>query len=652
VDTGPEREVNPEVTVSEGDASLRTVPPWSYGQEVTWQALLSAAVVSALVAASYPYVVLKLGLGPNVSVVSAFLGAIFLLALAYRTHGRNRLMNNIVQTAGTSAASTAFLCVVAAAVDLAHENPAMSSEKMNGITTIEGWPMFWWLTCAGGIGVLVMVLFRRHFIDDPKMVFADGVAAAETIQVLDSRGAEATDKLRMLGICALASALVDFLREGVQMFKEELTLLPDVFFPPVSVSKLYKVGIEWNLLSLGSGMLVGLVVNLSMLAATLVVLVMGPRLMEAGIGRQIALASTSGQTRERCEAIIDKDWESLNKQDQAFIKDHAGRSAVFYMQKNYYPVVLMWFMWPATALMVTSAITAVLLKWRSVVESFHMLQMRTQKTKGEDVSLATIVVGSLFFMVVLALVQKYNFGMSYLQSAVAVFCSLPLILVGVRVLGETNNQPISVMMNALQAVFGVFWAGSVGHNLVAAGMAGSCNAQGGGTIQDYKTGKLLGSTPRVLTWVQLAAVPIGAAAVAIMYPLLKQRYTLGSPALSAPTGLKIANMAVLLGQGLDALPEGALLWTAIAAVVGILLPLLNHFLQSEWMPSAGGFGFGLILPGTLNIPMAIGGILAFVWARQHRPSFNRYAVTVASGFIAGEALLGGLVLPVVAWLRQ
>jgi OPT family oligopeptide transporter len=644
--------VSPEVDLNEGDFEQRLQAVRAPARELTWQALVSAAVVSAVVAASYPYVVLKLGLGPNVSVVSAFLGAIFLLVLAYRTHGRNRLMNNIVQTAGTSAASTAFLCVVAAAVDLAHENPAMTSEKMNGIATIEGWPMFWWLTCAGGIGVLVMVLFRRHFIDDPKMVFADGVAAAETIQVLDSRGAEATDKLRMLGICALASAVVDFLREGVQMFKEDLTLLPDVFFPPVSVSKLYKVGIEWNLLSLGSGMLVGLVVNLSMLAATLVVLVMGPRLMEAGIGRQIALASTSGQTRERCETLIDKDWGDLSKEDQAFVKDHGGRSAVFYIQKNYYPVVLMWFMWPATALMVTSAITAVLLKWRSVVDSFHMLQLRTERTKGEDVSLATIVIGSLLFTVVLALVQKYNFGMSYLQSAVAVLCSLPLILVGVRVLGETNNQPISVMMNALQAVFGVFWAGSVGHNLVAAGMAGSCNAQGGGTIQDYKTGKLLGSTPRVLTWVQLAAVPIGAAAVAIMYPLLKQRYTLGSPALSAPTGLKIANMAVLLGQGLDALPEGALLWTAIAAVVGILLPVLNHFPQSDWMPSAGGFGFGLILPGTLNIPMAIGGILAFIWARRHRPSFDRYAVTVASGFIAGEALLGGLVLPVVAWLRQ
>src|SRR5205085_7401317 len=102
----------------------------------------------------------------------------------------------------------------------------------------------------------------------------------------------------------------------------------------------------------------------------------------------------------------------------------------------------------------------------------------------------------------------------------------------------TNNGPISVMMNGLQAVFAVFWPTSIGHNLIAAGMAGSCNSQGQGTIQDYKSGKIIGSTPRVLTWVQLAAVPIGAGAVAIMYPLLTQRYKLGED-LTTPTGVKI-----------------------------------------------------------------------------------------------------------------
>src|SRR5213075_1558942 len=135
-------------------------------------------------------------------------------------------------------------------------------------------------------------------------------------------------------------------------------------------------------------------------------------------------------------------------------------------------------------------------------------------------------------------------------------CSLPLVLVGVRVLGETNFGPISVMMNGLQVIFALFWPASAGHNLIAAGMTGTCNSQGEGTIQDYKTGQLLGSTPRVLTWAQLAAVPIGAAAVALMYPLLVARYGIGGTGLTAPPAIRVSNMAVLLTEGLDALPRG------------------------------------------------------------------------------------------------
>src|SRR5262249_28342659 len=133
-------------------------------------------------------------------------------------------------------------------------------------------------------------------------------------------------------------------------------------------------------------------------------------------------------------------------------------------------VMLLWFMWPASGLMIASALTAVLLRWRSVAASFTQLRMRRQEEAREDVSLTTVVLGSLVLAVALAYLQHQNFGMSYVQTAVAILCSLPLMLVGIRVLGETNFGPISVMMNGLQALFAAFWPASVGHNLIAAGM--------------------------------------------------------------------------------------------------------------------------------------------------------------------------------------
>lgn len=650
--------------------------------ELTWQAVVVAFIVSVLVSGAYPYVVLKLGMGPNASVVSAFLGAVLLLGLARQTHGRNRLMNSIVQTAGTSAASMAFMCVVAAAVQLAAENPA-AQDKMNGIGTIEPLPMFLWLFSAGGIGVLFSVLFRRHFLDDPKMVFADGVAAAETIIVLDSPGPESRGKLQTLGISALLSAVVAGVRDIFHVLHE-------TFFSPMSRALL--IGIEYGLLNIGTGILIGLHVCLSMLAATVVVWITGPMLIESGVGKQIVASGIADRAvtltpspaspvavlatntpfgavamlgatevelekgrqpvnaREECSRLIDKSWNSLTLQEAQFVKAHGNRQKD-YMRERYFSVLLLWYMWPATALMISAAITAVALKWRTVMESFTHLRAQARSGQSEDVSLTTIIVGVTVLTVLLAIALNMSFGMSYLQTAIAVLCSLPLILVGIRVLGETNNGPVSVMMNGLQAIFAVFWPYSIGHNLIASGVAGSCNAQGQGTIQDYKTGKLVGSTPRILTWAQLAAVPIGAASVAIMYPILTTVYRLGEE-LTTPTGVKIAGMAILLAQGIEALPAGALEWTIIGTIAGIGLTLAVHFWQIEWLPSAAGFGFGLILPGTLNIPITIGGILGWLWWRQHKTSYDRYAVTVASGFIAGEALLSGLILPIVATLSR
>jgi uncharacterized oligopeptide transporter (OPT) family protein len=165
-----------------GESVAGAVPARSSLPELTWQAVVGAFVVSSLVVLSYPYTVLKLGLGFNASLLSAFLGALFLHAAAARTRGSNRLMNNVIQTAGTSATSTAFMCVVAAAFGYLSQNQSVDLH-----VTITPLHMFLWLICSGAIGVLFIPVFRRYFLDDPEMVFTDGVAAAETIQVLDTQ---------------------------------------------------------------------------------------------------------------------------------------------------------------------------------------------------------------------------------------------------------------------------------------------------------------------------------------------------------------------------------------------------------------------------------------------------------------------------------
>src|SRR3989442_6883084 len=131
-------------------------------RELTWQSVTGAFVVSALVAGSTPYVVLKLGMGTNTSVVAAFLGAISLNVTAWKTRGRNRLLNNVIQTAGTSASSTAFMCVVAAAFGFLDQN-----EGANVHMHIGRWEMFTWLTCSGMIGAVFTGSCLNHCLSDP-----------------------------------------------------------------------------------------------------------------------------------------------------------------------------------------------------------------------------------------------------------------------------------------------------------------------------------------------------------------------------------------------------------------------------------------------------------------------------------------------------
>ncbi len=70
-------------------------------REFSLRAILCGLAVAVVMGASYPYVVLKLGFGPNVSVVAAFFGY---LALGIVFKDYNRWEINMVQTACTAAA--------------------------------------------------------------------------------------------------------------------------------------------------------------------------------------------------------------------------------------------------------------------------------------------------------------------------------------------------------------------------------------------------------------------------------------------------------------------------------------------------------------------------------------------------------------------
>lgn len=558
--------------------------------EFTPRAVIAALFVAAVIGGSYPYVVMKLGFGPNISVVSAFFGYLC-LGLVFKDY--NRWENNIVQTAGTSAGQTAFLCVLMAAFDMLRMDPALGfTLQLTPVTS------FLWLTTAGLLGVFLAVPMRRHFVVDEKLTYADGIAAAETLVVLDSHGEEARGAARSMGAGTVVSAVLMVLREDARLLSAVWYRIPEMLAFGATGGKL-AFGVSWSLLSLGSGMLVGMRVNASMLAGTLLSWwLLPPFLVSHGMVEEL--------TRRK---------------------------------------LLLWVMWPATGMLIAGGLTALFMRWRVLVRTFQNLSGAS--VDSEDFPMSWVLAGSAVSGLALIVVQKVWLDIPVWMTLFAILASVPLMLVGLRVLGETNWGPISALSNMMQAVFGLIAPGNVAANMVASGVTGSIATESEGLMQDYKTGEMIGSSPRALTYAQLMAVPVGAAAVSYVYPLLRDTYGIGGEhGLQSPISQKWAGFAQLLSKGLSALPPGAIAALGIAVVLGILFTLLESTKHKPYVPSPTGLGIGMLVPGSAIVTMFLGAVLDWAWHKYDEKSWDRHLVPLASGFVAGEAIVA-VVLPIL-----
>lgn len=564
-------------------------------RELTVRAVVVAVLVAALMGAAEPAVVLRIGYGPNMSLVSAFLGfiAISLVGLATGVRG-TRFENNLVQTAGTAAGSgVGFMSVVLAAIDMLNQRGLMSLHLSSA-------QIFAWLAPAGILGVLLAVPLRKHYIDQENLVFADGTAAGETLLVLDQGPKEAGPRVAALALGGGLSALLCTLREGFALIPSHLAFR---FLSPQADA--LRLGTEIGVLSLGAGLLVGLRVTLSMGIGMVLGWVIAP---EPLFARGLVPALTFNAVLQR------------------------------------------WIMWPATGLMVAGGLAALALKWKVIAKTFHGLGAKG--ADGGDFPLRWVVWGSIASGITLAVVQKVSLGFPLWLSAISIVLSLLLMLVGIRVLGETNWAPISAMANVMQAVFAVLAPGHIPINMVGSGMSGAVAANGEHLMQDYRAGKIVGSTNRKLTYLQLLGVPVGALAVAIAYPLLRDRYGIGGEGgLTSPISVKWAGFAELLGEGFGTLPQSALVALVIALVLGVALTLLEETAAARWVPSPTAIGLGMLIPGFAVFPMVVGGIAYALWKRFSARTEEIYNVPLASGFITGEALVL-LILAVVSAARS
>jgi uncharacterized oligopeptide transporter (OPT) family protein len=147
------------------------------------------------------------------------------------------------------------------------------------------------------------------------------------------------------------------------------------------------------------------------------------------------------------------------------------------------------------------------------------------------------------------------------------------------------------------------------------------------------------------------AVPIGALSVSLMYQLLVDTYgKVGGKNLSSAISTKWAGFAKILKGGPSALPTSAIYALAIFSVLGVVLTLLESKKSwKQYVPSPTGIGMGILVPFQVIATMFLGGVVGAIWGRADQKTADAYMIPLASGLIAGEALIA-VIVPVLLML--
>ena len=620
-------------------------------KELNWRLLLLGGLLCAVAAAATPYVTLKLGQSVDLTIGGMFLAAYI---LGKRMQGQELAIElNIIQTMIGLVSSIAFMVVILSAFFYI-QNVFGRNIGFN-LTT---WQMFLWLLVSANLGVFMGILPRGSILKDHSIPWPTSKATLSVAQTLTDPKANAVTKTKrdVLLVSTGVAGFFTFLRDGLGVIS------PIVGNPALNIA----LGPEFA--AFGIGMLVPLSVGLSGLLGTWLVSAFGET-----VAKFSALSGVTGDTFGTCLSTLNSVGGLDGAQKAAamdFLNTTCGKAGEYVGAASHFKYVVQWMMWPATALMISAALTSIIIP--IVLHFMHKDNIKFEKKEFKSIADETIplwwtVTGITVTVILLVWMTSTWFDMPWQEVLLAIAIQPILIIAGLRVLGITGSGPVSLMANATQFLFGIIWPAQIRSNLTAAYVSANPQASSENVVPSFWVAQRLGGKFKTLILAQILVIPIGAILTPFMFNILEKTYGIGlNPGqLAAPTGLKIATLAIVMEKGLSFLPHGALRASVIAVFIGVFFELLlafkktneqGHEVSRFWfVPIPAALGFALILPASLNIGMAIGSVFSAVWARfapGEGKSFELYATPLASGLVAGEAMVGSILMPALAMALQ
>ena len=623
-------------------------------KELNWRLLLLGGVLCAVAAAATPYVTLKLGQSVDLTIGGMFLAA---YVLGKRMQGQELAIElNIIQAMIGLVSSIAFMVVILAAFYYI-QNGTIGPVRDIGFN-LTTWQMFLWLFVSANLGVFMGILPRSSILKDHSIPWPASKATLSVAQTLTDPKANATTKTKrdVLLVSTGVAGFLTFLRDGLGVLS------------PIVGNSALNIALGPEFAAFGIGMLVPLSVGLSGLMGTWLVSAFGET-----VAKYSALSGVTGETFDTCLKTLNSvgGLDGAPKaQAMGFLNATCGKAGEYVGAASHFKYVVQWMMWPATALMISAALTSVIIP--IVLHFLHKDEVKFEKKEfvsmaDETIPLWWTVTGISVTVTLLVWMTSSWFDMPWKEVLLAVALQPILIISGLRVLGITGNGPVSLMANATQFLFGILWPAQIRSNLTAAYVSANPQATSENVVPSFWVAQRLGGKFKTLILAQLIVIPIGAILTPFMFNMLEKTYGIGlNPGqLAAPTGLKIATLAMVMEKGLSFLPHGALQASVIAIFIGVFFEFLlafkktnekGHEVSRFWfVPIPAALGFALILPASLNIGTAIGSVISAVWNRfspDEGGSFELYATPLASGLVAGEAMVGSILMPALVALMQ
>lgn len=603
LDSGPPKKMTPE------EIEMNWYKTQYQGDDMpqlTLRAVLMGSFLGMIMSLSNLYVGLKTGWGLGVAITSCILSYSIYKSLRTAlprvfTTDMSILENNCMQStassAGSSTGGTMVSAIAAYLLITGHHIP---------------WPVLAaWTFFLAVLGVFMAIPMKRNMINVEQLKFPSGIAAAETLRSLHSKGAEAARKAKALGVAGAFGAVLTWCRDGKLPWG--FPNVPSSLSFPGSINGFalskWTIQFDMSMVMVAAGAIIGWKVAWSMLFGGLInYAILAPWMVDLGV-----IDGTKLGFRE----------------------------------------IVRWSTWTGASIMVTSGLLAFFMQWRTIARAFSGLGRLFKKSvvgaaidplERIEVPASWFLWGTTLSGLGCIFVLYKFFGTSWYMGIVAIVMTFFLSIVACRATGESDITPVGAMGKITQLMFGAVAPSNMVTNLMTASVTAGAASSSADLLTDLKSGYILGANARKQFLAQFFGVFAGVLIVVpAFYLLVPDVSVLGGDKFPAPAAQVWAAVARLLSTGLNALHPTARYGMLTGGIVGIIVPLLPRVLPEKthkFIPSATGLGLAMVIQFYNSLSMFLGAVIVLILQKAKPKVAEDYVVPVASGIIAGESLMG------------